>query len=118
MAIVPAAAAAFADGDIGGYLPDALALFARLIKNEGMELFRIIESLLFATDRPLTAKALSQKLQEAARQSPGLETEPYAKTNAGEVETALEQLREFYTASGIEPGRDRGRGRVCAQDAI
>ena len=69
-------------------------------KNEGMELSRILESLLFATDRPLTAKALVQKLHDAAKVAPGLETEPYAKTTLGEIDAALEQLREFYQGAG------------------
>jgi segregation and condensation protein B len=69
-------------------------------KNEGMELSRILESLLFATDRPLTAKALGQKVHEAAKAAPGLETEPHARATVGEIEAALGQLREFYAASG------------------
>ncbi len=79
---------------------DQLALFARMRKNEGMELSRILESLLFATDRPLTAKALAQKLHDAARVAPGLETEPHAKTTLGEIDAALEQLRGFYQGAG------------------
>jgi segregation and condensation protein B len=79
---------------------DQLALFHRIFKNEGMELYRILESLLFATDRPLTAKALAQKVQEAARVAPGLETEPHAKVAAAEIDAALAQLRESYDTSG------------------
>jgi segregation and condensation protein B len=65
-----------------------------------MELSRILESLLFATDRPLTAKAIAQSLHEAAKVSPGPETAPYAKTAIGEIATALDQLREWQQSSG------------------
>ena len=58
-----------------------------------MELSRILESLLFATDRPLTAKAMVQVLHEAARVSPGPESALHAKVSVGQVETALGQLR-------------------------
>jgi segregation and condensation protein B len=63
-----------------------------------MELSRILESLLFATDRPLTAKAMVQVLHEAARVSPGPESALHAKASAGQVETALGQLRERLDA--------------------
>jgi segregation and condensation protein B len=72
----------------------------RIIKHEGMELSRILESLLFATDRPLTAKALAQALHEAAKVSPGPETVLYAKTNVAEIAAALDQLREWQQSSG------------------
>jgi len=65
-----------------------------------MELSRILESLLFATDRPLTAKALAQTLHEAAKVSPGPETAHYAKTNVGEITAALDRLREWQQGSG------------------
>jgi len=57
-----------------------------------MDLTRIVESLLFATDRPLTPKALAQALHGAARFSPTPETSPYEKVGIEEVETALLQL--------------------------
>ena len=65
-----------------------------------MELSRILESLLFATDRPLTAKALAQALHEAARVSPGPETALHAKTAVGEVDAALGRLREWQQGAG------------------
>jgi segregation and condensation protein B len=65
-----------------------------------MELSRIIESLLFATDRPLTPKALAHALHEAAKLSPGPETLLHAKVNVGEIEAALEQLRTSQQESG------------------
>ncbi len=55
---------------------------------------RIVESLLFATDRPLTAKALTQALHEAAKVSPGPESALHAKATVGEIEAALARLRE------------------------
>jgi segregation and condensation protein B len=63
-----------------------------------MDLSRILESLLFATDRPLTAKAMAQALHEAAKISPGPESTLYAKTSVAEIETALGQLRETLDA--------------------
>ena len=65
-----------------------------------MELHRIVETLLFATDRPLTAKALAQALHEAAKVSPGPETALYAKAVAGEIDAALDQLRAWQQESG------------------
>lgn len=61
---------------------------------------RILESLLFATDRPLTAKALAHVLHEAAKISPGPETTLYAKVTIEEVEAGLEQLRTNQQESG------------------
>jgi segregation and condensation protein B len=72
----------------------------RIFKHEGMELSRILESLLFATDRPLTAKALAQALHEAAKISPGPETTLHAKVAIGEVEAALERLRASQEENG------------------
>jgi len=65
-----------------------------------MELSRIIESLLFATDRPLTPKALAHALHEAAKLSPGPETLLHAKVNVGEIEAALDQLRTSQQEGG------------------
>lgn len=73
---------------------------ARISKDGGMDLYRIVESLLFATDRPLTAKAIAHTLHEAAKFSPGLETSPYAKTGPAEIEAALEQLRVHLDSTG------------------
>jgi segregation and condensation protein B len=73
---------------------------ARISKDGGMDLYRIVESLLFATDRPLTAKAIAHTLHEAAKFSPGLETSPYAKTGPAEIEAALEQLRVHLESTG------------------
>jgi segregation and condensation protein B len=58
-----------------------------------MDLSRIVESLLFATDRPLTAKAIVHTLKEAAKFSPSTETIEFEKIGPGEIEAALETLR-------------------------
>ena len=65
-----------------------------------MDLYRIVESLLFATDRPLTAKAMAHTLHEAAKFSPSEETTPYAKTGPEEMEAAVELLRAHLESSG------------------
>jgi segregation and condensation protein B len=61
-------------------------------KDGGMDLPRIVESLLFATDRPLTPKAIVQSLHQAVKFSPSAETIPFEKTSVVEVEAAIEQL--------------------------
>jgi segregation and condensation protein B len=66
-----------------------------------MDLYRIVESLLFATDRPLTVKAIAHTLHEAARFSPSPETIPYAKTGAPEIEAAVEKLQAHLENSGL-----------------
>jgi len=65
-----------------------------------MDLPRIVESLLFATDRPLTPKAIAHALHGAARFSPTPETAPYEKTALGEVEEVIEHLRAQLDADG------------------
>jgi segregation and condensation protein B len=65
-----------------------------------MDLPRIVESLLFATDRPLTPKAIAHALHQAARFSPSPETVPCDKTSLAEVEAAVEQLQAQLTSSG------------------
>jgi len=57
-----------------------------------MDLPRIVESLLFATDRPLTPKAIAHSLHQAVKFSPTPETTPYEKTTIEEVEAAIEAL--------------------------
>ncbi len=57
-----------------------------------MDLPRIVESLLFATDRPLTPKAIAHSLHQAVKFSPSPETLPYEKTTIEEVEAAIEAL--------------------------
>ena len=57
-----------------------------------MDLPRIVESLLFATDRPLTPKAIAHALHQAVKFSPSPETAPYEKTTIAEIEAAIEQL--------------------------
>jgi segregation and condensation protein B len=57
-----------------------------------MDLSRIVESLLFATDRPLTPKAIAHTLHQAARFSPSPETTAHEKVTVTEVEAAVEQL--------------------------
>src|ERR1700677_67759 len=65
-----------------------------------MDLPRIVESLLFATDRPLTTKALAHALHQAAKFSPSPETVAFEKTGIAEVEAAIEQLNTQFTESG------------------
>jgi segregation and condensation protein B len=65
-----------------------------------MDLPRIVESLLFATDRPLTPKAIAHSLHQAARFSPSPETSPYEKTTQAEVETAIGQLTAELAEKG------------------
>jgi segregation and condensation protein B len=65
-----------------------------------MDLSRIVESLLFATDRPLTPKAIVHVLREAAKFSPAPETAASEKIAPGEVEAALELLRARLEAEG------------------
>jgi segregation and condensation protein B len=65
-----------------------------------MDLYRIVEALLFATDRPLTPKAISQALREASKFSPSPETALYEKAVIGEIETAIEELRVKLDESG------------------
>jgi segregation and condensation protein B len=73
---------------------------ARISDNEGMDLTRIVESLLFATDRPLTPKALARALHEAAKNSPVPEGEPPEKVGIEEVEAAIAQLEKQLQADG------------------
>jgi segregation and condensation protein B len=65
-----------------------------------MDLPRIVESLLFATDRPLTSKAIAHALHQAAKFSPSPETLAYEKTSIPDVEAAIEQLNTELTANG------------------
>jgi segregation and condensation protein B len=65
-----------------------------------MDLSRIVESLLFATDRPLTTKAMAHALNTAARYAPSAETTPFDKIAPAEIEAAVEQLGTVLTESG------------------
>ena len=65
-----------------------------------MDLPRIVESLLFATDRPLTPKAIAHALTTAARFSPSPETTPFEKITAADIEPAIEQLNTLLAESG------------------
>jgi len=65
-----------------------------------MDLPRIVESLLFATDRPLTPKAIAHALHQAVKFSPSPETAPYEKTSIAEIEAAIEQLGAQLAAEG------------------
>ena len=65
-----------------------------------MDLPRIVESLLFATDRPLTPKAIAHALHQAVKHSPSPETTPFEKIALPEIETAIEQLNERLAAEG------------------
>ncbi len=61
---------------------------------------RIVEALLFATDRPLTPKAIIHALKEAAKFSPSPETVEFEKIAPTEVDTAIEKLRERLEGTG------------------
>jgi segregation and condensation protein B len=65
-----------------------------------MDLYRIVESLLFATDRPLTPKAIARVCNEAAKVAPSPETVSHEKISTGEIEAALELLRVKLEAEG------------------
>jgi segregation and condensation protein B len=65
-----------------------------------MDLPRIVESLLFATDRPLTPKALAQVLHQTAKFSPTPETMTHEKIGPGEIEAAVDLLRARLEAEG------------------
>ena len=65
-----------------------------------MDLPRIVESLLFATDRPLTPKAVVHALQQALKFSPTPETSAYEKISIAEVEVAIEQLNARLATEG------------------
>ena len=79
---------------------EILAFWAGFPKDGGMDLPRIVESLLFATDRPLTPKALAHALHGAMKFSPTPETAPYEKISPDEVEKALEELRVRLDSEG------------------
>lgn len=61
-----------------------------------MELPRILEALLFASDKPLSLTRFVQILHDAAQAEPGDITESYANLREGEVEEALRQLQTSY----------------------
>jgi segregation and condensation protein B len=65
-----------------------------------MDLPRIVESLLFATDRPLTPKAIVHSLHQAVKFSPTPETLAHEKATIEDVEAAITQLGEIFTAGG------------------
>jgi segregation and condensation protein B len=65
-----------------------------------MDLPRIVESLLFATDRPLTPKAIAHALTTAARYNPSPETTPFEKITAADIEPAIEQLNTLLSDTG------------------
>jgi segregation and condensation protein B len=65
-----------------------------------MDLPRVVESLLFATDRPLTPKAIAHALHQALKFSPSPETVPFENTSIAEIEAAVEQLNTTLAAGG------------------
>jgi segregation and condensation protein B len=77
-----------------------LAFWLWIFEDGGMDLYRIVEALLFATDRPLTPKAISHALREAAKLSPSSETSGQEKAAADEIEAAIEELRRRLDESG------------------
>jgi segregation and condensation protein B len=65
-----------------------------------MDLPRIVESLLFASDRPLTPKAIAHALNQAMKTSPSPETTALEKTSVDDIEEAIELLNTKLTADG------------------
>lgn len=65
-----------------------------------MDLTRIVESLLFVTDRPLTSKAIARAVNEAARFAPSDETTAHEKSTPADMDTAVEQLNVQLEAAG------------------
>jgi segregation and condensation protein B len=65
-----------------------------------MDLSRIVEALLFATDRPLTPKAIAHALHQAAKVSPSMETALHEKITLPEVEAAVTQLESRLSSDG------------------
>jgi len=65
-----------------------------------MDLPRIVESLLFVTDRPLTSKAIARALHDAARFSPTPETAAFEKITPDEIEKTIEELNAKLTEEG------------------
>src|SRR5260370_736845 len=61
---------------------------------------RCVVSLLFATDRPLTPKAVAHALQQAIKFSPSPEPAAFEKTSLTEIESAVEQLNAKLQADG------------------
>ena len=61
---------------------------------------RIVEALLFATDRPLTPKAIVHSLHQAVKFSPSPETRAHEKASIEEVEAAVTQLGAKLAAEG------------------
>jgi len=77
-----------------------LAFCPRIFEDGGMDLYRIVEALLFATDRPLTPKAVAHALREAAKFSPTPETAAPEKADPAEIEAAIEELRRKLEEAG------------------
>jgi segregation and condensation protein B len=75
-------------------------LLPQISKDGAMELSRIVESLLFISDRPLTPKAIGHALNEAAKFSPSLETAAHEKLSVAEIEAVLEILRKQLEKDG------------------
>lgn len=70
-----------------------------------MDLPRIVESLLFATDRPLTPKAIAHALNQAAKtaavpEADAAEKPAQEKTSQEDIEKAIEELNGKLTADG------------------
>jgi segregation and condensation protein B len=65
-----------------------------------MDLPRIVESLLFVSDRPLTSKAIARALNDAAKFSPTPETTSFEKITTEEAEKVIEELNEKLTRDG------------------
>lgn len=65
-----------------------------------MELFRILEALLFASDKPLSADRLAALLRDAAVAEPGDATGAHANAKEADVREALDKLQASYAEQG------------------
>jgi segregation and condensation protein B len=65
-----------------------------------MDLKQVIEALVFASQKPLSAKEIGAALRAAASGTEDLDAKAFAKTKEEEVLAHLEQLRDEVAASG------------------
>jgi len=65
-----------------------------------MELPRLLEALLFASDKPLPAKQMVAMLRDAAEAEPGDATAVYANIKEDDIHAALDQLSNLYEEQG------------------
>ena len=65
-----------------------------------MELTQIVEALIFAAPEPLTAKEIARTVRRATEESVDPALEELKKTSAKDVQTAIDELSETFTATG------------------